>query len=263
MGTEHPDFWEHLITKIEPIMYVGENLMEETTLLIEKYQIGLTSITDWKSLPIGFRNELQSCIRSLTEHISAIPLIGGLLEADVVYLCVFEELEIQFSRLDKNDVAARTYLLHLMEEVMDSSISTGTMKLSDWHGLLEKRKKATRVENAGEYVYKKLCAEYDAREKMCVYDFFYNKTSQAEIDGLLCKAKDSLLLAFAHRGKTKKRGQGMSRFIIDCIHQWQNAELMKPLKSVFPFCQCLQQYWNNEINLGTRQGLEATYKQRL
>lgn len=263
MGTEHPDFWEHLIKKIEPIMCVGENLVEETTLLAEKYHIDLTLITDWKDLPVGLRTELQSCIGSLTEHIPAIPMIGGLLETEVVYLCVFEELEIQFSRLDKQDVAARAYLLQLMEEVMDGSISTGMVKLSDWQRVLEKRKEAARVENAGEYVYKKLCAEYDAREKMRVYDFFYNKTSQAEIDELLGKAKDSLLLASAHRGQTKKRGQGMSRFIIDCIHQWQDAELMKPLKSVFPFCQCLQQYWNNEINLGTRQGLEATYKQRL
>lgn len=45
----------------------------------------------------------------------------------------------------------------------------------------------------------------------------------------------------------------MSRFIIDYIHHWQEDKLMKPLKLIFPFYQCLQAHWNNEINLGMRQ----------
>lgn len=256
------DFWEYLVEKIEPLMQLGESLINETLPLVEKYNVDLTSMTDWEELPAALQNEIRSCIVSLTDNMSDSSLFR-LLQADVLYQSLFEKLEVQYARLDKKDISSRTFLLHLIEEVMDSSISSGTMKLSDWRELLDKRKEAFCVENVGEYVYKRLCIVLQPVGKIRIYDFFYNKTSSEEIDRLLEETRNSLLLAATHRGQTKKRGQGMSRFIIDCIHRWQDEELMKPLKSVFPFCQCLQTYWNDEINLGTRQGLEATYKQRL
>lgn len=254
-------FWEHLVEEIEPLMQLGESLINETLPLVDKYNVDLNSV-DWEELPATLQNEIRSCIVSLTDDIPDGSLFS-LLQTDVLYQSVFEKLEAQYARLDKKDISSRTFLLHLMEEVMGSSISPGTMKLSDWHELLEKRKETSRVENAGEYVYKKLCIVLQSADKINIYDFFYNKTSPEEIDRLLGETKDSLLLASTHRRQTKKRGQGMSRFIINCIHSWQDEGLMKPLKSIFPFCQCLQTYWKDEINLGTRQGLEATYKQRL
>lgn len=263
MDTKHSTFWEHLANEIEPLMQIGELLINETLPLLEKYQIDSASITDWEGLPVSFQNEIRSCIVALMDKIPDKSLMGEILQSDVLYQKVFEMLEAQYARLDKRDVSARTFLLHLMEEVMNGSIESGTMYLSDWHELFEKRKEASRVENVGEYVYKKLSLALCPEKKMSVYDFFFNKTSRSEIDKLLEETKNSLLLASNHRGQTKKRGQGMSRFIVDCIFSWQDAGLVKPLKSVFPFCHCLQDYWNNEVNLGTRQGLEATYKQRV
>lgn len=262
MKTETFTFWEHLAEEIEPFMQMGESLINKTIPLVEKYHVDLTSITDWKEWPAGLQNELKSHIVSLSDNIPDLPLLNELLKTGALYQNIFEKLEIQYFRLDKRDASARTLLLHLMEEVMNASITSGSMKLSDWHELFENRKEVSRVENVGEYIYKKVFTAHHPREEMNIYDYFYNKTSPDEIDKLLGEAKDSILLASTHRGQTKKRGQGMSRYIINCIHHWQSEELMKPLKSVFPFCQCLQLHWNNEINLGTRQGLEATYKQR-
>lgn len=256
-------FWEHLAEEIEPLMQIGETLLNEALLSVEKYGIDLVAETDWEKLPAAFQDELRSRIISLVNNMPTFSLPVRLLQNGGLYQSIFENLEVQYDRLDRKDASARTFLLNLMEEVMSGSIASGAMQLSNWYKLLEKRKEASRVENVGEYVYKKLCAALLPGETVSIYDFFYNKTSTNEIDRLLNEARDSLLLASTHRGQTKKRGQGMSRFIIDCIHRWQDVGLMKPLKSVYPFCQCLQQYWNDEINLGTRQGLEATYKQRL
>lgn len=255
-------FWEHLAEEIEPLMQIGETLLNEALLSVEKYGIDLVTETDWEKLPDAFQDELRSHIISLVNNMPAFSLPVGLLQDGGLYQSIFENLEVQYDRLDKKDASARTFLLNLMEEVMNGSIASGAMRLSDWHKLLEKRKEASRVKNVGEYVYKKLCTALLPEQTMDIYDFFYNRTSDDEIDQLLNEARDSLLLALTHRRQTKKRGQGMSRVIIDYIHRWQDAGLMKPLKSVYHFCQCLQRYWNNEINLGTRQGLEATYKQR-
>ncbi len=71
---------------------------------------------------------------------------------------------------------------------------------------LEKRKEASRVENAGEFVYKKLCIVLQSAEKINIYDFFYNKTSSEEIDRLLVETRDSLLLASTHRGRRRNVG---------------------------------------------------------
>lgn len=259
---EQSTFWEHLAEEIGPIMQIGESLINVTWPLFEKYHVDLNSSTSWERLPVELQNEIRSCIVAMTNEMPNITIVGMLLRAGTLYQSIFETLEFQYARLDKKDASTRTFILHLMEEIMYNSISSGTMDISDWRELLEKRKESLYVQNAGEYVYKKLYHTFCKEKKVSIYDFFYNRTSPKEIDKLLAETKNNLLLALLHREQTKKRGQGMSRFIIDCIHQWQEAELMKPLKSVFPFCQCLQGYWNNEINLGTRQGLEATYKQR-
>ena len=257
------NFWNHLVEEMEHLMKTGESLINKLLALAQKYQISLESEIDWEKLPGTFRDELRLNIISLISDMSNIDLPNVVLQNDIMYWCIFEKLEAQYFRLDKKDASARTLLLNLMHEVMSGSIESKTMQLSTWHDFLEKRKESSRVENVGEYVYKNVCATFESKEVMNIYDFFYNKTSTDEIDRLLCEAKESLLLAYTYRGKTKKRGQGMSRFIIDYVHYWQDLELMKPLKTIYPFCQCLQKYWKNEINLGTRQGLEATYKQRV
>lgn len=263
MDIENVTFWEHLAEDLAPVMRVGETLINKTLSLIEKHDVDIVSITDWKELPASFQNEIKSCITTLTGDIFNISSsLGAVLQTEVLYQSAFETLEMQYAKLDKRDMSARSFILYLMEEIMQGSISSGIMALSDWHDLLEKRKEALRVDNVGEYVYKKLRNVLILEEKLNIYDFFYNNTSPEEIDKLLDETKGRLLLAYAQRGQTKKRGQGMSRYIVDCIHHWQAMKLLKPLKSIFPFCECLQVYWNNEINLGTRQGLEATYKQR-
>lgn len=262
MNIDNTTFWEHLAEEMESLMQVSESLINKILSLIEEYNLDVTVLTEWHTLPDVFRNEIKSYIANHIEKMSNIPTLGIILQTDVLYQSVFETLEAQYIRIDKKDISARTLLLHLMEEVMEESVSSGIMELSDWHNLLEKRKEALHVEYAGEYVYKKICNILCPENKMRIYDFFYNNTSSEEIDRLLITTKDYLLFASEQRRQTKKRGQGMSRIIIDCIHQWQNEKLLKPLKSIYPFCQCLQAYWNNEVNLGTRQGLEATYKQR-
>lgn len=259
---EQSTFWEHLAEEIGPIMRIGESLINMSLPLFEKYHVDLNSSTSWERLPVELQNEIMSCILAMTNEMPNNATLDMLLSAGTLYQSIFETLEIQYARLDKKDASTRTFILHLMEEIMSNSISSGTMDISDWREFLEKRKESLCVQNPGEYVYKKLYHTLYKEKKVSIYDFFFNRTSLKDIDKLLAETKDSLLLALLHREQTKKRGQGMSRFIIDCIHQWQDAGLMKPLKSVFPFCQCLQGYWNNEINLGTRQGLEAIYKQR-
>lgn len=256
-------YWEHLVESIEPMMRVGEILLGEVASLAGEYGIDLNSEVNWEEVPADFRERLQGCVVSEMKGISDIPVLGDLLKSGDLYQMVFEQLEVQYARLEKRDVSARAFLQQLMQEVMNVSISTGKMSLADWHGMIEGRKEASKVEDVAEYVYKKLCAAHQVAEKESIYDYFYNNSSPDEIDRLLGEAKESLTLASAHRGMTKKRGQGMSRLIINYIHQWQERKLMKPMKSVFPFCQCLQQYWNDTINLGTRQGLEATYKLRM
>lgn len=259
----HIGFWEHLVEEIEPLLQISKSLIDESLHLVEKYHIDLSLEMDWEKLPSSFREELSLCIVSRISDKDYTSLSCVFLQNDVMYRSIFEKLEDQYARLDKKEVSARRLLLNLMQEIMNDSIDSNAMQLSTWHELFEQRKEVNRVENVGEYVYKKLCARLGPKEEMSIYDFFYNMTPPDEIDKLLNEVKDSLLLASIHRGQTKKRGQGLSRFIIDYVHHWQDIGLMKPLKSVYPFCQCLQRYWNDDINLGTRQGLEATYKQKL
>lgn len=259
----HIDFWEHLVEEIAPLLQISKSLIDESLHLVKKHHIDLSLEMDWEKLPSAFREELRLCIVSKISDKDYTSLSFAFLQKDVMYRSLFEKLEAQYARLDKKEVSARALLLNLMQEIMNDSIDSNAMKLSTWHDLFEQRKEVNQIANVDEYVYKKLCARLGPKEEMSIYDFFYNMTSPNEIDKLLNEVKDSLLLASIHRGQTKKRGQGLSRFIIDYVHHWQDVGLMKPLKSVYPFCQCLQRYWNDEINLGTRQGLEATYKQKL
>lgn len=257
------NYWEHLAESIEPMVRVGEALLGEVVSLAGEYGIDMDSEMKPEDVPTDLRERLQMHIVAEMDDILEIPMLGELLKSGDLYQTVFEQLEVQYARLEKRDVSARGFLQRLMQVVMDVSISTGKMSLADWHGMIEGRKEARKVEDVAEYVYKKQCATLQAAQKSSVYDFFYNSSSPDEIDRLLSEAKESLTLASAHRGMTKKRGQGMSRLIINYIHQWQERKLMKPMKSVFPFCQCLQRHWDGAINLGTRQGLEATYKLRM
>lgn len=257
------DYWEHLAKTIEPVMQLGELLVEGVRPIANEFGVELDSVMKPEDVPTDLRERLQAYIVAEMDGISEIPMLGELLKSGDLYQTVFEQLEVQYGRLDKRDVSARAFLQQLMQEVMDVSISTGKMSLVDWHGMIEGRKEARKVEDVAEYVYKKQCATLQMARKSSVYDFFYNSSSSDEIDRLLSEAKDSLMLASSYRGMTKKRGQGMSRLIIDYIYQWQERKLMKPMKSVFPFCQCLERYWDGAINLGTRQGLEATYKLRV
>lgn len=256
-------YWEHLAKTIEPVMQIGELLVEDVRLLAEEFGVDMDSVMKPEDVPTNLRERLRERIVAEMDGILEIPMLGELLKSGDLYQSMFEQLEVEHGRLDKRDVSARAFVQELMQEVMNVSIETGKMRLADWDGIIERRKAASRVEDVAEYVYKKFCVTLRESQEASVYDFFYNKSSPDEIDRLLGEARESLMLASSHRGMTKKRGQGMSRFIIDYIRQWQEQGLMKPMKSVFPFCQCLQQHWNDEINLGTRQGLEATYKLRL
>lgn len=254
---------EHLVQEIEPMMMIADSLMEKVISLVEKYHINLDSDLEWEKLPSAFQDELQMCILSDINEIPTDSLLNEFIQSGSLYQVVFDKLEVQYSKVDKNNTSYRSFIQHLMEDVMKISVTTEVMSMEDWHKIIEDKKEAYRLDDVAEHVYKKMLVTFRPKKEICIYDFFYNKTSTDELEKLLCETKDSLLLAFTHRELTKKRGQGMSRFIVDCVHEWQNTGLMKPLKSVYPFCQCLQLYWNNEINLGTRQGLEATYKQRL
>lgn len=262
MDTKYSNYWEHLIQEIEPMMNIGESILEETMTLVEKYHIDLSAEAEWEKLSDSFKDELQSCISSKTHTMPNNILFNEFVRSSSMFQMVVDKLEVQYSKLKKNDTSARSLLQNLMQEVMSTSIALNIMSLEDWHEIIMSKKESYQVDDVTGYVYKKLSDLLKPKEEICIYDFFYNKTKQDEIDKLLNEAKCCLLLAFTHRELTKKRGQGMSRFIIDYIHKWQNEGLMKPLKSIFPFCLCLQQYWNNEINLGTRQGLEAIYKQK-
>ena len=262
MDTKYSNYWEHLIQEITPMMNIGESLLEETITLVEQYHIDLTAKVDWEKLPDSFKYELQSCISSKTHTLSNDSLLNEFVRSSSMFQMVVDKLEMQYSNLKKNDTSARSFLQNLMLEVMNTSIALNIMSLEDWHEIIMSKKEAYLVDDVTGYVYKKLSNLLKPKEEISIYNYFYNKTKHDEIDKLLNEAKGCLLLAFTHRELTKKRGQGMSRFVIDYIKKWQNEGLMKPLKSIFPFCQCLQQYWNNEINLGTRQGLEAIYKQK-
>lgn len=256
------DYWDRLIEEIEPMMQIGESLIKEATPLMEKFQIDLDTENCWEDIPEGFRREFLSCIASKVDGQIEMPLLQELIGSGNLYQSVFEQLERQYSRLEKEDASARVFLQHLMQEVMNVSIMSQAMSLDDWHGIIERRKEAFKVEDVAEYVYKKLCVGLQSQQEIGIYDFFYDKTVQEDINRMLNETKEHLMLASIHRGQTKKRGQGMSRLVVDYIHQWQKQGVMKPLKSIYPFCQCLDRHWNHEINLGTRQGLEATYKQR-
>lgn len=263
MDIEHSNFWENLVKEIEPIMDVGEDLLEETISLVERYHIDLSSELNWDELPDAFKNALQVSISNNLNTMSNDLMLNEFIRSGSMFQTVVDMLEVQHSKLERNDTTARSFLQNLIREVMSVSISSKAMNLDNWSEIISNKKEAYQVDDVTEHAYKKIANQLKPRMEICIYDFFYNKYSPDEIDKWLGETKNNLLLASIHREHTKKRGQGMSRFIIDYIHHWQDAELMKPMRSVFPFCQCLQQYWNNEINLGTRQGLEALYKQRL
>lgn len=256
-------YMEHLIKVIEPVMKTGELIVENAISLAEEYKIDLNSTVNWEDMPVDFRERLQVCIVSRLDEISSISPLSELLQSGDWCQSIFEQLEVMHLQLEKSDASARAFVQQLMQEVMSVSIATGKMSIDDWQRKIEMRKEAKRVEDAAEFVYKKFSAAFRMSQDVSVYDFFYNKNSPDEISRLLDEAKDSLMLASSYRGMTQKRGQGMSRLIIDYIRRWQELKLMKPMKSVFPFCQCLQHYWGDVVNLGTRQGLEAMYKQKM
>ena len=261
MNTEQLSYWEDLLKEIEPMMHVGETLLERTLGIVDKYHVDLTSEVNWEKLPESFKDELQSCVSSEMNVIPCGRLLNEFLHSDCLFQKLVDMIEMQYYQLERDDTSTRSFLQYLMQEVMNTSITLNEMNIEDWHKIIKNKKEACQVDDITEHAYKKLSILL--KGDVCIYDFFYNKTKPGDIDKLLSEAKDSLLLAFTYRGLTKKRGQGMSRFIVDYICRWQNEGLMKPLRNVFPFCHCLQQYWNNEVNLGTRQGLEAIYKQTL
>lgn len=263
MDAEHFTFWSNLIKKIEPMMCIGQSLLEEIVSLVEKYHIDLNSEIEWEELPIDFKSSLQT---SISTKLNAIPcelILDEYMRAGNIFLVVVDMLETQHAKVKKINTTARSFLQNLIYEVMNVSITSKAMNLEDWRESIRSKKEAYQVDDVIEYAYKKLSDQFKQQVEISIYDFFYNKTSPEDIDKLLSQARDSILLAFTQRGLTGKRGHGMSRFIIDYIHRWQDDGLMKPLKSIFPFCQCLQLHWDNNINLGTRQGLEVMYKQRL
>ncbi|MDD3038064.1 hypothetical protein [Bacteroides sp.] len=256
-------YWENLIREIEPMLQSGEGLVKKAMPLIQKYHIELETPKAYEEMPPAFQEELQAAILSIADGMPEVSPLVSLTGETGVFQTVFEKLDDLHQGMERSDISGRSFIQQLMQEVMTTSVVTSAMELTDWNQFVERRKEACRIMDAAEHIYKKVASEIGSQEKLCVYEFFYNKLSQEQIDLLLLEAKESLSLSAVCRGLTKKRGQGMTRSIIGFIQRWQDTGVMKPMKSVYPFCQCLQQSWNNEINLGSRQGLEATYKQRM
>jgi len=259
MNTSNKDFWDELMVQLQPILEMGEQLLEAVESLCQNYQTNLNLDLDFEDLPVSLQKKLKSVIEKIIDNSTSFSFI----ESKDLYQAMIEQLNILYQKNNYISYSVRYSLLHLMQEIMQVSIEHKVMELSDWKNYLEQRSEFRKIKDGVEYVFKKVSISSTSSETYSIYDFFYNNHSTEEIDILLNQTKDSLLLIQKHRNITGKRGQGLSRNLINIIHRWQETGIMKPMKSVFPFCQLLRQHWNDEINLGSRQGLEATYKIRI
>lgn len=262
MDTSSNDFWDKLINELQPVLEMGQELVFAVESLCLNHQIDLSLPVATESISPSLQKELRTVIERIIDTSGSFSL-SPFIKSHSLYLSMIGQLDACYQKLNRNDNSARYFILNLMEEIICVSIENKVMKLSDWKKYLEQCRETTKIKDAIGHVFKRVSLDKAYRNSCCVYDFFYNDHSPEEIDRFLNQAKESLLLAQKHRNTTKKRGQGLSRHVISFVHHWQDVGAMKPMKSVFPFCQLLQKYWDEKINLGSRQGLEASYKQRV
>jgi hypothetical protein len=262
MDTNNNDFWDKLVNELQPILTMSEQLMTAMESLCLNHQVDLKIPIVFEDMSPSLQEELGTIIEKTINDFGSFSLTPYI-DSQFLYLSMIGQLNTYYQKPNRIDNSTRFFVLNLMEEVMRVSIENRVMDLSDWENYLAQCKEVTKIKNAIGYVYKRVSLDKSFQSSYCIYDFFYNDHSIQDINQLLNQAKESLLLAQNHRNITQKRGQGLSRHIINIVHRWQDAGIVKPMKSVFPFCQLLQKHWNGIINLGSRQGLEATYKQRL
>lgn len=256
------DILDRLIEDITPFLTIGKQLLEDITSRLEQSNLDLDHLADYESLSPTIKKTIEEVLTDALTSIEQTDNITHLIQSKDVYISLVEILEEEIKKQSNNKRLIKSVLIQQMQEVINASISTATMNLNDWKAYIDSLKEAQEVEHPIEHVYHKLRNQGVPKEKVEIQSFFYNKYSWTEIESLLTEAKEYLDLANEHRNTTQKKGQGMTRLILDFILKWQHEGYMKNVHTIYPFIQCLEQYWNCQINLGTRQGLERSYKQR-
>ena len=231
---KNDDLWDEIIEEMRPVLIKSKCLINDILQRVDNSQIGYD---------MNDKIDISDMISSFITDLNVSNNLFSLLEEKNIYWLMWDKLECVYNTSLEHNKQGRTSILNLMEKLITVSINNNILSLDDWNTFFLERKEADKITDVGEFV--------------------YNKYSKEKIDLYLAEAKEQLTLACSYRELTKKQGQGLTRGIINFIHHWQNEGLLKPMKSVYPFCMCLEKYWAGSINLGTRQGLEATYKQRL
>lgn len=256
------DFWDKLAEEVTPFLTIGKQLLEEVTDSLEKANINIEYLVDYGSLSPTVKKAMKEILNNALNRVEQTDKITHLIESRDIYISLVELLEKEIKKLSNNERLIKSILIQQMQEVMNASMATSTMNLNDWKTFINSLKETQEIEHPIEYVYHKLRNQGIPKEKVEIQSFFFNKHPWTEIERLLTEAKEYLNLANEHRNTTQKKGQGMTKLILDFILKWQKEGYMKNVHSIYPFVQCLEQHWNYEIYLGTRQGLERNYKQR-
>lgn len=251
---KNDDLWDEIIEEMRPVLIKSKCLINDIPQRVDNSQIGYD---------MNDKIDISDMISSFITDLNVSNNLFSLLEEKNIYWLMWDKLECVYNTSSEHNKHGRTSILNLMEKLITVSINNNILSLDDWNTFFLERKEADKITDVGEFVFKKVRNKLVPPKELSVYDYFYNKYSKEKIDLYLAEAKEQLTLACSYRELTKKQGQGLTRGIINFIHHWQNEGLLKPMKSVYPFCMCLEKYWAGSINLGTRQGLEATYKQRL
>lgn len=254
LSMKYDELWDEIIEEMRPVLIKSKCLINDILQRMENSQIG-SDMND--------KIEISDMISSFITDLNVSNKLFSLLEEKNVYWLMWDKLECVYKISLEHNKQGRTSIINLMEKLVTVSINNKILSLEDWNTFFLERKEADKITDVGEFVFKKVRNKLVPPKELSVYDYFYNKHSKEKIDLCLSEAKEQLTLACSYRELTKKQGQGLTRGIINFIHHWQSEGLLKPMKSVYPFCVCLEKYWLGSINLGTRQGLEATYKQRL
>ncbi len=256
------DFWDSLINDVTPFLEIGKQLLDDINNAVTIANIDYVHFTDYTCLPTSLKDSIGLAIQKVISKAANVNKLSLLIQSKDIYISVIKMLEVEFINSKKDDKLIRSVLITQIQNVMNASISASTMNLNDWKIYIDSIKETQDIDYPIEYAYRKLCKQDLLKEKVEIKNFFYNIHPWPEIEKLLSEAKESLCLANEHRNTTSKRGQGTTRLIIDFIFKWQTNGYMKNVHRIYPFIQCLNEYWNNELNLGTRQGVERSYKQR-
>lgn len=256
------DFWNSLINDVTPFLEIGKQLLDDINNAITTSKIDLEHFKDYTCLPPSLKKTIGLTIQKVISTTANANKVSLLIQSKDIYISVIEILESEFRKLGKDNKLVKSILITQIQDIMNASISTSTMNFNDWKAYIDSTKEAQGIDYPIEHAYHKLRNQELFKKKVEIKSFFYNIHPWPDIEKLLSEAKDNLRLANEHRNTTQKRGQGMTRLIIDFILKWQTNGYMKNVHRIYPFIQCLNEYWNGELNLGTRQGLERNYQQR-